>query len=99
MVYHQSKVKRLIKGTNDVWYYEDPYLGKYVQIVNRKSKYYGYYAWVADKMASDDRYKLYIEPKPHDDVQDQYHINFIKRWDAPKWLNVIEIEHEGDERE
>ncbi|MNV72812.1 hypothetical protein D3C71_1659270 [compost metagenome] len=84
-------MKRLIRKAEEE-YQEDPYLGKYTEIVNRKSKYFGYYAWVDEKLSSDDRYKLYIEPKSYDLDNEHYHINFIKKWDAPKWLNIITYE-------
>jgi hypothetical protein len=65
----------------------DQYLGRYVEIVNSESKYFGYFAWVDDKIASDNRYKLLIVPKEIENKQD-FHINFIKRYDARKWLNL-----------
>ncbi|MNY73464.1 hypothetical protein D3C86_2122610 [compost metagenome] len=63
--------------------------------MNRKSKYFGFYAWVDKKMSSDDRYKLLIEPKPYENT-DEYHINFIRKWDAPKWLSIITYEEQQD---
>lgn len=69
---------------------EDPYLGKYIEIVNPRSKYFGFFGWVDDKLASDNRYKLFIIPKEYEHFEGDYHINFIKRWDATKWLNIVE---------
>ncbi|MDF2534033.1 MAG: hypothetical protein K0R18_190 [Bacillales bacterium] len=70
---------------------EDPYLGRYVEITNRRSKYYGHHAWVDDKFFTD-RYKLFIEPLRYDDVPEgkDYIINFVGTYQAPKWFSVIE---------
>jgi hypothetical protein len=89
-------VGRLIRKSNDQKKLNDigtadPYLGQYIEIVNNESKYYGYKGWVSKNYASDNRYKLYIEPKQDEEPTDEsgYHVNFIKRYDARKWLNLI----------
>ena len=88
-------MKRLIRKSDEQYveqYIEqDPYLGQYVEIVNKKSKYYGYYAWVDKKMSSENRYKIFIEPKPYENI-DYYRINYVKKWDAAKWFNIITYE-------
>lgn len=70
---------------------EDPYLGRYVEITNRRSKYYGRHAWVDKKMYSD-RYKVYIEPLRYDDLPDDkdYIVNFVGFYQASKWFTVVE---------
>ncbi|MNJ90148.1 hypothetical protein D3C87_77420 [compost metagenome] len=70
---------------------EDPYLGRYVEIVNRRSKYYGHHAWVDDKLYTD-RYKLFIEPLQYDNLPEgkDYLINFVGTYQAPKWFTVVE---------
>lgn len=67
----------------------DPYLGRYVEITNRRSKYYGYHAWVDDKFFGN-RYKIYIEPKRYDMTDKDYIINFVGVDVAPRWFTVIE---------
>lgn len=93
-------MKRLIKKSEESqeqeYQEEDPYLGKYIEIVNPRSKYFGFYGWVDKNVASDDRYKLYIIPKEYEDFKGKYHINFIRTWDATKWLNIVEY---GDVKE
>jgi hypothetical protein len=92
-------VKRLIKKSTDqedlnTQGYDDPYLGQYVEITNHRSKYYGHYAWVSKNYASDNRYKLYIIPKEYEHTDKKYHINFIKRWDARRWLSLVSYEEQ-----
>lgn len=94
-------MKRLIKKSEELQEQnehqkEDPYLGKYFEIVNPRSKYFGFNGWVDKNYASDDRYKLYIVPKEYEEFKDEYHINFIKTWDATKWLSIVEY---GDVKE
>lgn len=89
-------MKRLIRKSEEEQQYveqQDPYLGQYVEIVNKNSKYYGFYAWVDKKPASDNRYKIFIEPKEYENT-DQYHINFVRKWDAAKWFNIITVEEQ-----
>lgn len=69
---------------------EDPYLGRYVEITNKRSKYFGYHAKVEDEFYSD-RYKILLEPKRYDDDGGKgYIINFVGVDVAPKWFTVIE---------
>ncbi|AEO93388.1 gp126 [Bacillus phage G] len=69
---------------------EDPYLGRYVEITNRRSKYYGYHARVDDKFYTD-RYKIYLEPKRSDDDGGKgYIINFVGVNVASNWFTVVE---------
>lgn len=69
---------------------EDPYLGKYVEITNQRSKYFGYHAKVDDKFFSD-RYRIYLEPKNYDDTGEKdYIINYVGIDAAPRWFTVIE---------
>jgi hypothetical protein len=93
-------VKRLIKKASDQEELkeqgvEDPYLGQYVEITNHKSKYYGYKAWVSKNYASGERYKLYIIPEEWEHTDKKYHINFIRRWDARRWLSIVGYDEES----
>lgn len=69
---------------------EDPYLGRYVEITNKRSKYYGYHARVEDKFYTD-RYKILLEPQYGDDTKGKdYIINFVGVDVASKWFTVVE---------
>lgn len=69
---------------------EDPYLGRYVEITNKRSKYYGYHARVDDKLFTN-RYKIFIEPQRSDDDGGKgYIVNFVGVEVAPKWFTVVE---------
>jgi hypothetical protein len=100
-----DKVKRLVRkaesqegefeqlqGDEKYDEYQDPYLGRYVEIVNKRSKYFGYHAWVDDKMATHDQYKIYLEPKNYDEpnFEGKYIVNFVSAIHAEKWFNIVE---------
>ena len=68
---------------------EDPFLGRYVEITNKRSKYYGYHAYVDEKFYSN-RYRIYIEPKRYDMTDQEYIINYVDPNRVSKWFTVIE---------
>lgn len=79
-------MKRLIKKSEED--YKDDYLGKYVEIVYTRSKFFGYRGWVEDRMRTNDKYRIFLEIYNGDEMK--YHIMYVSKYKAYQWLKILD---------
>lgn len=82
-------MKRLIKKSENFYDYDD-FLGKRVEIVYNKSKFFGCRGYVDDQIRPGNKYRVFVEV--YDRLSDRYFIKsvYIKREEAFKWLKIVD---------
>lgn len=81
-------MKRLIKKADE---FSDDFLGKRIEIVYNKSKFFGYVGNVDSSVRSGEKYRVFLEPQPFEQNQN-IHTIYVKKTDAFKWFKIINEE-------
>lgn len=82
-------MKRLVRKAED--FQQDDFLGRRIEIVYNKSKYFGFLGYVDEKLRSGDKYRVFLEPQNYEENQN-YHTVYVNKTEAFKWLRVLEEE-------
>lgn len=91
-------MKRLIKKSENTYDYseeqqpqyeqQDDFLGKNIEIIYNKSKWFGYNGKVDSRLRPGNKYVVYLDTKEYEQGQKPHRV-YISKYDAFKWMNII----------